>query len=65
MTKQIKRISQRAMRTWLRMIKDAINARNYGQAEELIDGVMASLTCMEFKKIDRTEADQKGETQGC
>ena len=44
--KKIKRISPAIPRTWLPLIRDTINARNYGVAEDMIDLVMG---CMETK----------------
>ena len=53
--KKIKRISPAILRTWLSLIRDTINARNYGEAEELIDCVMERMNQYDWKKLREIE----------
>lgn len=52
-----KRISPAILKTWLSMIKDSINAKNYGYAEELIDSVMERVERYDWKKLKEIEID--------
>lgn len=53
--KKIKRISPAILRTWLSLIRATINARNYGEAEELIDCVMERMDEYDWKKLREIE----------
>lgn len=52
-----KRISPAILRTRLSMIKAAINAKNYGYAEEMIDSVMERMNRYDWKRLKEIEID--------
>jgi len=56
--KPLKRISPSTLRTWLSTIKDMINARNYGMAENMIDTVMDQMeTKYDWKRLKEIETE--------
>jgi len=53
-----KRISPAILRTWLSTIKDMINDRNYGMAENMIDTVMDRMeTKYDWRKLKEIETE--------